>query len=199
MRINDWWILNIYLSCGEYFLEFFFQELQMKRDLFLILFITLSGMLGSIIIGLIFFNTSIFSLHSTTFVFITAGFYGALFFSMLQLKTLKEQILVMLMIYIFNLVVFSGKHLIVAFVIRDLFWLGSLFLSLKLYHLFIKNYPNVIFYLRSLALALIFGLLNIGSGIILFFIMTGQQMPSFNFIYYFAKNGVLIGVGIPWS
>ncbi len=161
-----------------------------------IFLMTLGGMLGSILIGFIFFNTSIFSPAQSNFQFVACGFMGALFFSLLEYKSLKEQIWGIIIILFLNLIIFTGKSISITYVIRDVFFIGSLILSVKLYYQFIKKNPQIKFYLRSFALALIYGLINAACGIIVYMINAKAGFPPMDFIYLIARYGILIGFGI---
>lgn len=161
-----------------------------------ILGMTLFGMLGSILIGFIFFNTSIFFSRNTNFTFIMAGLYGSLFFSLLEYKGIREQIFAMVIILFFNLVVFTGRYISLTYVLRDVLYLGSIFLSIKLYHRFIKSNPKIFLYIRAFALALFLGLTYAVFISLLFVISTGHHLPPLNFIYAMARNGILMGFGI---
>ena len=76
----------------------------MKQETKEIILLTLFGTLGSVLVGLIVFGTSIFSPYRSNFQFITAGLYGSLFFSMLTFKSKKQQIFTMIGIYLLNLI-----------------------------------------------------------------------------------------------
>ena len=167
-----------------------------SKEILQIILITFFGMLGCVLIGFIFYNSSIFITTRTDFQFVAAGFYGALFFSFLEYRPVREQIFVMIIILIMNLIIFTGKSLSTAYVIRDILYLGGLFLSIKLYHQFIKKNPKVKYYLRSFALALIYGLLNVASVTIIYIINANANIPPVSFIYAIARYGILIGLGI---
>jgi hypothetical protein len=154
------------------------------------------GLLGSALIGFIFFNSSIFTPTRTNFQFVAGGLIGSLFFSLLEYGNKKDQIFGMLFILILNLIIFTGKAISISYLIRDVIYLGGLFLSIKLYYLFIKRNPKVKYYLRSLALAFIYGLINIVCGSVILFINSDWNFPTASFIYFLAKYGVLIGFGI---
>jgi len=157
---------------------------------------TFFGMLGSVLIGFIFFNTSIFIPTRINFQFLAAGFYGALFFSLLEYKSIRAQIFGMVIMLLINLILFTGKFLSMAYLIRDVFYLGGLFLSLKLYYQFIKRNPQRKYYLRCFALALFFGLINTMCISIVFIINAKIGFPPLDFIYARARDGILIGFGI---
>lgn len=161
-----------------------------------IFLMTLGGLLGSILIGFIFFNTSIFIPTKSNFQFVANGFIGALFFSLLEYKSIKEQIFGIILILFLNLVIFSGRSLSITYVIRDVFFIGSVILSVKLYYQFIKKNPQIKFYLRCFALALIYGLINAVFGIIVFIVNAKAGFPPIEFIYIMARYGILIGFGI---
>lgn len=167
-----------------------------SNKIYQIILMTFFGMLGSVLIGFIFFNTSIFIPSRTNFQFLAAGFYGALFFSLLEYKSIREQIFGMVIILIANLIIFTGKSLSMAYLIRDVFYLGSLFLSIKLYHQFINRNPQLKYYLRCFALALFYGLINTVFISIVFIINAKVGFPPLDFIYARARDGILIGFGI---
>ena len=169
----------------------------MKKNKFYQFFlITFFGMLGSILIGLIFFGTSIFVPTRTSFQFVMSGLYGSLFFSLLEFSDIKELIYAILVILILQLIIFSGRDVSIIFVIRDLFYLGALFLSIKLYHQFIKRNTGIKLYLRSFALVLFYGVINAVFVSIVFLINAHRGFPPIALIYAFARDGILIGLGI---
>ncbi|MEJ2506538.1 MAG: hypothetical protein P8Y81_09805, partial [Ignavibacteriaceae bacterium] len=167
-----------------------------RRKIYQIILMTFFGTVGSVLIGFIFLNTSIFITTRPSFQFVAGGFIGALYFSLLEYKSLREQIFGMIIILILHLIIFTGKHFSITYVIRDVLYLGGLFLSIKIYYQFIKNNPKVRFYLRSFVLALIYGLLNTVFGFLIYFINTKWHLPTLDFIYIALKFGTLIGFGI---
>lgn len=170
---------------------------EMKKNKFyLIILMTFFGLAGSVLIGVIFYNRSVFIPYNIGFQFVMVGLYGALFFSLLEYESPKVQILVMLSILIFQLIVFTGKHISTAYIIRDVLYLGGLFLSVKLYHYFLKSNPGVKYYLRSLALVLFYGVINVLVICIIYIINSGQGLPPFHYLYVMAGYGILIGLGI---
>ena len=169
----------------------------MKSDkMYQISLMTLGGMLGSILIGLLFFNTSILIPTKSDFQFVSYGFIGALFFSLLKYKSIKEQIFSLLFVLILNLIIFTGSSISLTYVIRDVFFISSIFLSVKLYHHFTTKYSQVKFYLRCFALALIYGVVNSLCGILVYLINGRAGFPPIEFIYLIARYGILIGFGI---
>ena len=170
---------------------------KMKSENFYqIIFTTSFGLLGSVLIGIIFFGFSVFATTDPNFQFVAFGFSGALFFSLFEFESLKEQIFGFIIILFLHLVIISGKSLSIALFIRDLFFLGSLFLSILLYHKFLKRNPQIKLYLRSFALVLIYALLNSLFGILVFIFNTNGSFPEISFIYFIARMAILIGLGI---
>jgi len=169
----------------------------MKSDkIYQILLLTFFGLLGSILIGFIFFNTAIFVPTTTNFQFVMTGLYGSLFFSLLEYKNIREQLFAIIIILFLQLIIFTGRYISIAYIIRDVFYLGGLFLSIKLYHLFIKRNVKIKYYLRSFALVLFYGLINTVFFSIVFIINADTTFPPMDFIYVVAKDGILIGLGI---
>ena len=167
-----------------------------SEKIYQILLMTFFGMLGSIVIGFIFFNTSIFIPTRANFQFVMSGLYGSLFFSLLEYRNAKDQVYALLVILVLGLIIFTGKKLSVAYIIRDLFYLGALFLSVKLYHQFIKRNTGIKLYLRCFALVLFYGLINPVFVSIVFLINAHRGFPPIALIYTLAKDGILIGLGI---
>jgi hypothetical protein len=166
-----------------------------KQETYESILITFFGMSGSILTGLIFFGATIFSPHSNNFMFVSAGLYGSVFFSLLEYESRKTQVFGMIIVFFLNIVLFQGRSIGINLILRDLLWLGGLFASVKLYHLFIKRNPGIKFYLRSLALVLFFGILSAASGLILYVINIGK-LPRIEFLYLMGRFGVLIGFGV---
>lgn len=166
------------------------------KKLIKIFLMALSGSIGSILMGIIFLGFVIFTPSTPSFQFVTFGFFGALFFSLFEYKFLKEQIFVFIVILVLQLVIFSGRYINLDLVIRDLFFLGSLFISILLYQKFIKRYTRLKLYIRSLALVVIYAMLNILFGVLVFIINTNNISLEPRLIYLFARNAILIGLGI---
>lgn len=161
-----------------------------------ILLMTFFGMFGSILIGFIFFNTSIFIYTLPSFQFVIGGLYGALFFSLLEYKSIKEQVFGTIFILILQIIIFTGRYLSIAYVVRDVFYLGALFLSIKLYYQFIKRNPQIKYYLRSFALVLFYGLINVLFISVVYIINAKVGFPPIEFIYVIARDSILLGLGI---
>jgi hypothetical protein len=161
-----------------------------------IILMTITGMLGSVLIGFILYNTSIFNVHRSSFQFVACGFYGSLFFSLLEYESGKVQLGACIAMLFLNLVLFTGKSLSAPYIVRDFFNLGGLFLLLKLYFLFIKRYPDVRYYLRSLALACIYGLMDVLIVSLVYLINEKVYSPPLYVIYMVGRYGIYIGLGI---
>ena len=151
-------------------------------------------MLGSVLTGLIMFGTTIFNPYTSNFMFITAGLYGSLFFSMLTFKKLKQQLFTMLGIYLLNLIIFTGRSISFTLALRDFVSLAGLFSAIAIYYQFIHKYAKLKFYLRCFALSFIYGLLSAAAGLFLYTVNTGT-LPHLNFIHFMARKGIMIGFG----
>jgi len=161
-----------------------------------IILMTIFGMVGSILTGVIFYNSSVFSIHNMTFQFVTAGISGSLLFSFFEYKKKKEQIFLMLLLLIFHIVLFTGKRFSETFLIRDVIYLAGLFFSIKFYHQFLKRNPNLKYYIRCLALVLFYGLINTIAVSLIYIINSSFVFPPLDFIIIIAKLGILLGLGI---
>ena len=167
----------------------------MKPETYEILLITLFGMLGSVLTGLIMFGTTIFNPYTSNFMFITAGLYGSLFFSMLTFKNKKQQIFAMISIYFLNLVIFSGRSVTIYMALRDFVSLTALFSAIAIYYQFIHKYKKLKLFLRSFALSFIYGILSAAAGLFLYTVNTGT-IPPLSFVHFMGRKGILIGFGI---
>ena len=132
-----------------------------------IILMTFFGMLGSLLIGFIFLGE-----YFNPLIF---GLFGSLFFSILENKNKREQFLVITII------------MVLYFTILNLSWA---------YNQFINRNDKIKFYNRSFALALFFGLINSVFSIIVLIIDTNLKITPLYFIYYSARDGILIGLGI---
>ncbi len=160
------------------------------------LFITIFGALGSIIIGNLISQNSIFNIKSPAFQFVAFGIFGSFFFALIEYETLKNQLLGAIVLLVENVVLFSDKNISFILLLRDVFYLGSLFLSLKFYKYFIDSNLRIPYYVRSFTLAVIFGILNTITISLLFLLNTKGGLPHLGFIYFIAKNALFIGLGI---
>ena len=161
-----------------------------------VILLTLFGFAGSILVGFLLYNNQIFMFNNRLFQFVIYGFFGSLFFSLLKYRPRKDQIFGIAIMFLFNVVVIIGKSISFAWVIRDVLYMGSLFIAIKLYFQFIRRNFKLPYYLRSFALALFYSLLTILFGIVLFIINAKFEFPPINFLFAIGKTAMLIGVGI---
>ena len=154
-------------------------------------------MLGSLIIGFIFFNTSIFIYSSPNIQFLIAGFIGALFFGLLEYGNIRDQIYGMILLLILHLIIFTGRSLSIIMITRDIFYLVGLFLSNQnLLSVHKKKSKDKILYKKFSISIILWSAKYNGELIVLFLIYTRAEFPSLNFIYSLARNGILIGLGL---
>jgi hypothetical protein len=160
-----------------------------------VILLTLFGFAGSILVGFIFYNNQIFMPTNSVFQFVVYGFFGSLFFSLLKYRTRRDQIFGIVIMFLFNFVII-GKSFSLAWVIRDVLYIGSLFIAIRIYFRFISRNYKLPYYLRSFALALFYSLITILFGIIVFLLNAKFEFPPINFLFAIGKTAMLIGVGI---
>ncbi|MBK8944078.1 MAG: hypothetical protein IPM32_02300 [Ignavibacteriae bacterium] len=171
--------------------------IQMKTEIiFKIIVLTLLGTLGSILVGFLFVGNLIFVSSHSAFQFITMGFAGSLFFSLLEFTSKKEQLFGIAIIIILDITFILGKYISFSSIIRDLFYLLSLLLSIKLYQQFIRQNSKLTLYLRSFALAIFYAINNIIAAIIVYTINAKLEFPPIDFLIAMGKIGLLVGFGI---
>ncbi len=169
----------------------------MKTDkYYCIILMTFFGMVGSILLGFIFYRESIFEFSKTNFQFISIGFIGAFLFSILEYRSLRDEIYVSIIILILSLAISFEKTPFIAYVIRNILYLGSLVLSINLYHQFIIRNSKIKYYLRSFIFVSIYTVLYVSSGIIIYLFNAKDGFPSQDFLYSLVVSAVLIGLGI---
>ncbi len=158
-------------------------------------FTVLAGLTGSLVIGIIIHGTDIFNYAHPTFQFVEAGLAGALFFAFFKYGSPKEQVVLFFLVILLD-VILIGKSIRMPLIIRDFIFTLGLWISVKLYFNFLKNYPKVTLFLRSFALALFYGISNMIAGLIVYYINTGGHLPSVYALVIYSSYGVLIGLGI---
>ena len=166
-----------------------------SKKAYQIILMTLFGMVGSIIIGFIFYRRSVFVPTNANFQFVMSALYGSLFFGLIEYNSFRDQIFGVIILFFMNLILFTGKHISISYITRDFFYLGCLFLSIKFYSYLIKRFSQLKYYLRSIILALIYGL---SYGIVgwISFTLTKGELAPISFIYFIARYCILIGMGI---
>jgi hypothetical protein len=161
-----------------------------------IILLTLFGFAGSILIGLIFYGQQIFIPNLSKFQFVAFGIIGSILFGLQKHGSLKDQMLGLILIFILNLVIFSGKSISLSLVIRDILYLGSLFFAVRIYYRFISLNFKIPYYLRSLSLAFFYSILTILFGTLVYLINAELRFPPIGFLFAIGKNAALIGIGI---
>lgn len=161
------------------------------RFVFLILFSTIFSML----IGYLLVSKSIFEIGSPDFQFISNGVLCGLFFGVMELKSLRAEGLTFFAALLVDLLIFTGSYISVPYILRDLFYVGSIFLSIKTYSYFINKYPTSMMFVRSFALAFIYGVINVVVVSLLFVINTKGGTPTAEFLYIIGRWACFIGIG----
>ena len=155
--------------------------------------------LGSVIIGYIFFQEKIFSPYRWTFQFVLNGMIGAIFLVYLK-KQLSKQLLFFLIIVFLYIITFEAKHFLLWFITRDVLAFLSLFLSVKLYLIFIEKYKSLVLFLRVFGFSFIYAIINLLVGTLL--MILHNTFSGFIYentwivIFSYAQIGALMGLGL---
>jgi hypothetical protein len=159
----------------------------------------LFGILGSLVIGYIFFQYKIFSIHYSYFIFTTVGIYGSIFFSLFPIFDYKKQILILISV-IFLDVIIIGKPYHFLFMIRDTVMILIIFFSIKTYIRFITKNKNIPLFLRAFGLSVIYAVISIPGITILFFLDMVTEHLSISFLpralLVNAEMSGLVGIGL---
>ncbi len=158
----------------------------------------LFSFLGSLFIGYLFFQEKIFSPYLWVFQFVVFGMIGALFLVYIYKKLSKHMLFFLLIVFIHTII--FEKTFLFWFIIRDVFFIFSLFLSVNLYLIFIEKYKSLVLFLRAFGFSVIYAVINLLVGsllIILHNIFSGFVYGnSWRGIFIYAQCGALIGLGL---
>ncbi|MBU0473702.1 MAG: hypothetical protein KKF62_06020 [Bacteroidetes bacterium] len=163
---------------------------------FQMILLTMFGFVGSVLVGFIFYNSLVFAPNLITFQFVTVGISGALFFSLLKYKSTKEQLIGITIIFLLDFVLIIGKPFSISLIIRDILYLSSMFLAIKLYYKFIQRNSTIKYYLRTFALVFIYCLLTVVFGTVVYLINAKFEFPLIDFLLAITKISILVGFGI---
>lgn len=162
-------------------------------------FITiLFGFAGSLLIGLLFRGYSIFELGTPSSFILVMGITGAIVYSALKFRTLKDSILFCLAILLLDLV-FMGSAPI-SYYVRDIVIFAGFWFCIFLYKLWLKHLLDKYMFLRALGLAAITSFLLITATLILILINTPFVKISseliYKMIFFYLQAGTIIGLGL---
>lgn len=164
-----------------------------------IIFKVISGLIGSLVIGYLFFQLRIFNFHNIFFSFVTGGIYGAVFFSLLQKFDFKKQLLILVAVVFIDIII-MGKPYYFSFMLRDFVLIIVIFLSIKAYTSFITKNKNLPLFIRAFALPVIYAVINIGGVLVL--VLISELVESYNLSYLpgllliNAEIAGLVGLGL---
>jgi hypothetical protein len=168
----------------------------MNNEIKNLLLTALFGFVICVILGLLFYGTSIFFIcRLPSSVVVADGFYGAVFYSVLRYCKTKEQILTGIALLILQIIIW-GKLAHITFLIRDFVFMLSLFGSIICYNLFINKYSSIPLFLRSFALPLLLGLFNILATLILIIIFNPSAVKINYALFHNAQFAAIIGLGL---
>ena len=173
-------------------------ETEHISDIKNFLVLAIFGLLGSLMMGFIFFRQNIFDPYSAAFQFVVYGFAGSIIFTALKLRSIRDSILFTAGLFLLNLVIFKTTSYY--FILRDICFFSSLWLGIYIYVFRFKPRAKLIRKFRAFGLGVILALTMAFAGIILLLINMLIQHRSFShffsFILLFLKYGMLIGLGL---
>lgn len=169
------------------------EKFELKNFLYTIIF----GFLFSIIIGVIFFQTNIFSYYSRSFVFISFGLTGAIIFAALKYRNLQDSILLAAILFIINFIIYSQHSF--KFALRDILEFTAIWLSMYLYKIWFIPKMEDKKYIRALGLGAIYAGINVLAGIVvmtLFILLYDLRIHVFPLLFSYLQVGMLVGLGL---
>ena len=168
----------------------------MKYETKNLILTALSGFVLCIVIGLIFKGTLIFNYCSSSFIITVDGFCGAVFYSVLKYRNIKEQILTGIVILFIPVLIHGGSIASLMHLTGILIFIISLLASIVCYKLFIDKYNSYPLFLRSLALPVFLGLFDMLATLILVLIYHPDKMIIYPSIFINSKYAAYIGFGL---
>jgi len=156
------------------------------------------GFAGSLAVGLLVYQGHIFRITENRFIYTSLGFAGAIVFSVMLYRGIKDSILAMFAVYLLNLVV--CKSFFISYIIRDIAVFGSFWLCIYLYYNWLYNSTGKYKDLRTLGLGIISAIILFITGLFLLFINVPLEKISIDTFYmvsvFYLMAGFLIGLGL---
>ncbi len=153
---------------------------------------------GCIVVGYIFFQELVFNSQAWTFQFVIQGLFGALFIVYMQRQKSKQFIFFLLIVFI-DLILFE-KTFLLWFILRDIFFNFSLFLSVSLYLILINKNKSLVLFLRAFGFSMIYAFTNVLVGLLLITLHNAVAGSTYEYslsvILIYAQSGALIGLGL---
>lgn len=169
----------------------------MKRQILSIILSTLCGLTGSLIIGFVFFQNSIFNIEHPAALFLFYGFYGSVFFALQNYGGKKELFASLIIVVVFQILL-MGKSVSTSYYLRDLILISSLFVSVLAFFKVSNSYfdkSKSLLY-RTIAFSVIYSFINFILGGILFVLQSARFSPDLSIMIFYAQYAFLIGFGI---
>jgi hypothetical protein len=156
------------------------------------------GFAGCLITGFLFFQKDIFNLSANKSIITWLGLAGALVFSSMIFRNIKESLLFLVAVILLNIII-PKPHLI-SFIIRAIALYSSFWLSIYLYKTWFYNSPGKYNYLKAFGLGVITAILLFIAGLFLIFVNVPLERISIELIFqisfYYLQSGMLIGLGL---
>jgi uncharacterized membrane protein YeaQ/YmgE (transglycosylase-associated protein family) len=162
-------------------------------------FITiLFGFAGSLLIGLLFRGYSIFEFETPGSFVLVMGITGAIVYSALKFKTLKDSVLLCLTLLLLNLIIMGSAP--ISYYVRDVVLFTGFWFCIFFYKLWLKRLSDKYMFLRALGFAAITAFIFIAASFVLIlinvpFIKISSEMIS-KMILFYLQAGTIVGLGL---
>jgi hypothetical protein len=160
-----------------------------RKLLLTVLVIVISGSVSCILLGILFFGFEVFNSKSPFFQFVAYGIIGSVSFILFNLKRYRDATFVLVLLYLFNILLFSTKYLL-----TGLLYFLAVIAGSYIYSAYFFNQVKNIKTSRPLILAGIYAILFLIVTLLLVFIYEPTAGKLFAI-----KNmpiGFLIGLGL---
>jgi hypothetical protein len=160
-----------------------------RKILLTVLVIVISGSVSCILLGILFFGFDVFNSKSPFFQFVAYGIIGSVSFILFNWKKYRDAIFVLVLLYLFNILLFGTKYLL-----TGLLYFLAVIAGSYIYSAYFFNQAKNIKTSRPLILAGIYAILFLIVTLLLVFIYEPTAGKLFAI-----KNmpiGFLIGLGL---
>jgi hypothetical protein len=151
-----------------------------------------------IILGYIFYREHIFEFRSTKFIIFYFGLTGAVIYSALEYRSIKDSVLFTLGLLFLNIVLYKASPFI--FVIRDIITFIIFWFGIYLYKISLEKRMEGYKFIRGFAMGVYIALTLCVASLILLLVQV--QLSNIlsklvkEIIYSSSQSGMLIGLGI---
>jgi hypothetical protein len=148
------------------------------------------GTVCCLIVGLCFFGLKVFVFNTPASQFLIVGLTGSIFYSLLKFRSVRDAILIMILLYLANLLIFGSARL----VLTRLFFFAGVSSVLFVFYRYFENRIKELKFGKFLTVASLFTIMYFVCTIVLQIIYNSANFKME--LFYNLDLGFLIGLGL---